>query len=477
MKPQYFDKELLYVKAPTFFVDGLWFLGSLFFAMQFPWNEGDIVGLDTTFDFQGVGCLLCLSWFVTAWFWGIKTGDRNIYPTYVMVRAFALSLTCVLLFSLLISMVYKSSPRQVLYQMGLYSWFGITIIHMIVNITAKWVRKRGGNQLRVVFVGNDQNCRTLMNEMRMGFGTQYYIIDGVFNSRYQDCSVDGVPHLGFVADVFPYLGDNNDRSIDEIYCGLSPVDDLQQSIIRDLVNYCNAHFIHFYFVPNMDGYPKRVMDITKKGTISVMSLHEEPLANPLNKVIKRSFDILFSGLFLLFVYPWVFIFVAIGIKRSSPGPIYFKQSRTGYNGHSFTMYKFRSMHVNAQSDTLQATKDDPRKFAFGNFLRRSSIDELPQFINVFKGDMSLIGPRPHMDYHTHKFSELINDYMVRHLVKPGLSGWAQVNGCRGETSTVQQMKDRIEHDIWYIENWTPWLDIEIIWRTIVQVIKGDEQAY
>lgn len=136
------------------------------------------------------------------------------------------------------------------------------------------------------------------------------------------------------------------------------------------------------------------------------------------------------------------------------------------------------MKENKDADKLQATKDDPRKTPFGDFLRRSSIDELPQFINVFLGNMSIIGPRPHMEYHTDMYSALIGDYMVRHLAKPGITGWAQINGCRGETKTLEEMAKRVEHDIWYIENWSPLLDIEIFFKTIWQVMPGrDKQAY
>ena len=136
------------------------------------------------------------------------------------------------------------------------------------------------------------------------------------------------------------------------------------------------------------------------------------------------------------------------------------------------------MRINNDADKLQATESDPRKTKFGDFLRRTSIDELPQFINVFKGEMSIIGPRPHMEYHTDLYTQLIGDYMVRHLAKPGITGWAQVNGCRGETRTVEEMKARVEHDIWYIEHWTPILDAEIFVRTIWQCLPGnDKQAY
>ena len=169
---------------------------------------------------------------------------------------------------------------------------------------------------------------------------------------------------------------------------------------------------------------------------------------------------------------------AIGIKLSSPGPVLFKQKRTGYEGKEFWCYKFRSMHASTDADTKQAVKGDSRVFPFGEFLRRSSIDELPQFLNVFKGDMSVVGPRPHMLHHTDIYSELISDYMIRHLAKPGITGWAQINGCRGETKELAEMKERVEKDIWYIEHWSVELDVSIFLQTVWQILRHqDEKAY
>ncbi|KAA2646233.1 undecaprenyl-phosphate glucose phosphotransferase, partial [Alistipes onderdonkii] len=153
------------------------------------------------------------------------------------------------------------------------------------------------------------------------------------------------------------------------------------------------------------------------------------------------------------------------------------QERSGENGQTFRCIKFRSMRVNADADRVQATRDDPRKTRFGDFLRRSSIDELPQFINVLKGDMSIVGPRPHMLQHTEQYSKLINKYMVRHLIKPGITGWAQVTGYRGETHSLSQMEGRVRRDIWYLENWSLLLDIRIIFMTVWNALRQDENAY
>ncbi len=175
-------------------------------------------------------------------------------------------------------------------------------------------------------------------------------------------------------------------------------------------------------------------------------------------MLKRGFDIAFSGTFLIFS-PVIFIPVAIAIKLSSPGPVFFRQKRTGYMGRDFLCWKFRTMRVNEQADGMQATRNDPRKTKLGDFLRRTSIDELPQFINVFMGDMSIVGPRPHMLKHTEDYRRLISQYMVRHLIKPGITGWAPVSGYRGQTEELWHMERRVEHDIWYIQHWSFLLDL------------------
>ena len=196
----------------------------------------------------------------------------------------------------------------------------------------------------------------------------------------------------------------------------------------------------------------------------------------MSRVYKRLLDIL-GGVLLLIVTGVVLPFAYLMIRWQSPGPLFFKQLRTGLGGKPFMMYKLRSMHVNLEADKLQATKDDMRKFPFGNFMRKTSIDELPQSWNVLKGEMSIVGPRPHMIAHTEMYSKLIDKYMVRHLVKPGITGWAQCMGYRGETKELWQMEERVRHDIWYIEHWTIGLDLRIIWLTVKNMCIKNQNAY
>jgi len=260
---------------------------------------------------------------------------------------------------------------------------------------------------------------------------------------------------------------------DDLYLCVSR---LETDLIKRVSLFCDRQVMRFHYVQiSMETVGlnlKREMldDVEVYVTIDI------PIRNSVNRVMKRTFDICFSAGVLVFIgmlMPWIWF----KVKHQSPGPLFFRQRRTGMDGRDFYCYKFRSMHVNSDADRLQATENDPRKFPFGDTMRRLNIDELPQFLNVFLGDMSVVGPRPHMLAHTSQYSALINKYMVRHFVKPGVTGWAQVSGFRGETKELWQMEERVKHDIWYIENWSFWLDLQIIWLTIKTTLGKDENAY
>ncbi|GHT43414.1 hypothetical protein FACS189438_0550 [Bacteroidia bacterium] len=200
-----------------------------------------------------------------------------------------------------------------------------------------------------------------------------------------------------------------------------------------------------------------------------------PLERVENALLKRIFDVLFSLAFLITVFPVIYVVVGIAIRLGSPGPVFFVQEREGKRGRNFRCYKFRSMRANA--DAKQACPGDPRITRFGKFIRRSNIDELPQFINVFKGDMSVVGPRPHPVWLNDKFSVVINNYGKRHTVKPGITGLAQVSGFRGETKNVEDMEGRVARDIWYMKHWTFWMDVRIVVMTVVNMFRGEKNAY
>ena len=223
-------------------------------------------------------------------------------------------------------------------------------------------------------------------------------------------------------------------------------------------------------------YIKKGVSLVNVANIPMILFRDEPLEEPWNRTGKRLFDIIFSLLVLMLLSP-LYVLLAIAVKLSSPGPVFFKQKRTGKNGKEFYCLKFRTMKVNDDADRLQATKGDSRITKVGAVLRKTNLDEMPQFVNVLLGDMSVVGPRPHMVSQTEQYSKLIDEYMVRHLAKPGITGWAQVTGFRGETSDISQMIGRVKQDVWYIENWSFWLDVRIIFQTVFNMIKGDKAAY
>ena len=341
-----------------------------------------------------------------------------------------------------------------------------TIVHNIL----KHSRSKGHNLRYVVLVGHPWNLEDIyhtLNDHSLGFK-----ILGIFTRKELPEDMH-LKNLGDRRMVMSYLRQH--QEVTDLY--MVPDTDYTAET-AEIFRYCEDHMIRFYALPVFMEFLTKRMELSHLGSTMLLSVRNEPLQDPVNRGVKRLFDILTSGVFLFTVFPIVYLIAGIIIKIQSPGPILFKQKRNGLDGKEFYCLKFRSMHVNKDSDRLQATKDDPRKFKFGNLMRKTNIDELPQFINVFKGDMSLVGPRPHMPLHTQEYSRLIRRYMVRHLVKPGITGWAQVQGFRGETKTLDQMENRVKADIWYVENWSFGLDLRIMWRTLVNMLKhNEENAY
>jgi putative colanic acid biosynthesis UDP-glucose lipid carrier transferase len=211
--------------------------------------------------------------------------------------------------------------------------------------------------------------------------------------------------------------------------------------------------------------------------LPILSLRRDPLDNIGNQIKKRILDVAVSLLVALFILSWLIPLIGILILFESAGPIFFSQQRSGKNNIKFKCLKFRSMYVNQEADTVQATKSDQRVTRVGAFLRKTSLDEFPQFINVLIGEMSLVGPRPHMVKHTSDYSKIVDNFMIRQFLKPGITGWAQINGFRGQITDHQQIKSRVTSDLWYLENWTIWLDIRILFLTVHKVFKGDENAF
>lgn len=389
------------------------------------------------------------------------------------IRTFKLVMAQLLLSFFFIKILSKEGGcLKILVIMGISLYIALIISRLLQRYIINFYRSIGRNCKRITFVGNDPALISVYNNLTFS-STLGYIINGY----YADTEISECPkkfkHLGNISNLNEHLEKNVTRDCDDIYCSLSHNE--SDEIIK-IMKYCNEQVVHFFYVPRMFGNYKLNLKPITVGDINMFSNLEEPINYPINKLIKRTFDILFSGFVCICILPFIPI-IALIIKIQSPGPLFFSQERTGLEGKTFNCLKFRSMHVNKNADTIQATKDDPRKFAFGNFMRKTNIDELPQFFNVLRGDMSIVGPRPHMLHHTEMYSQLINKYMVRHFCKPGITGWAQVTGFRGETKELWEMEGRIRKDIWYIEHWSVLLDLRIILMTLKGFIIPDKNAY
>lgn len=263
-------------------------------------------------------------------------------------------------------------------------------------------------------------------------------------------------------------------NIHEIFSTITPE---QNNIIYRLIRDAEDQCLRFKVVPSLSSHVNRSVVIDFINDLPVLSLRSDPLEDVGNRMMKRIFDVLVSGLVIIFILSWLIPLVALLILLDSRGPVFFTQLRTGLTDNPFYCYKFRTMRVNNESDSKQATKHDSRVTRLGAFLRKTSIDEFPQFFNVFRGEMSLVGPRPHMLKHTSEYAKIVDHYMIRQMLKPGITGWAQVNGLRGEISNPIQIQQRVASDLWYLEHWSIWLDLKIMFLTIYKVFAGDKHAY
>ena len=404
---------------------------------------------------------------------GVILHRSVVRPEQIMVRVLRNMVPFVLLSVCILLLFHFEFSHS-----RLFGLFYIVLILVIVSYRLAFryflelYRKQGGNVRKVILIGSHENMQELYHAMTDDPTSGYRVL-GYFEDFPSDRYPSDVSYLGHPQEVNNFLKQNVGR-VDQLYCSLPSA---RSAEIVPIINYCENHLVRFFSVPNVRNYLKRRMHFEMLGNVPVLSIRREPLELLENRIVKRTFDIVCSTLFLCTIFPFIYIIVGVAIKMSSPGPIFFKQKRSGEDGKEFWCYKFRSMRVNAQCDTLQATEHDPRKTRIGEIIRKTSIDELPQFINVFKGDMSIVGPRPHMLKHTQEYSLLINKFMVRHFVKPGITGWAQVTGYRGETKELWQMEGRVMRDIWYIEHWTFLLDLYIMYKTVYNAIHGEKEAY
>lgn len=406
---------------------------------------------------------------------------RKVKIIQTFGRTFKLLLTTIILFNLTMSYLFKCGYdflRFTVY-LALVLYLLLIISRVIELKLLKYFRSKGRNSKTVMFVGNDPAIMEMYQAV-MEDSSAGYRVHGYYAKEPIKDAPEELKYLGDMDKLNEVMDSKLNNAINgipnevmEAFCCLSHAE--SDEIVK-IMQYCDKNVIRFFYLPRQFGEYKLHLDPLQYLGKNVFTNRTEPLSKLGNRVAKRLFDVVVSFLVCLCLLPFLPL-IALIIKIQSPGPVFFKQARTGLNGKTFQCYKFRSMHVNKDADTAQATQHDPRKFAFGNFMRKTNIDEFPQFFNVLKGDMSIVGPRPHMLHHTEIYGAIIDKYMVRHFSKPGITGWAQVTGYRGETKELWQMEERIKRDIWYIENWSFLLDLRIVFLTAKSIFIHDKNAY
>ena len=403
--------------------------------------------------------------------WIISAFITKFYEVYrftKLIRIISYIFYQLLLFSILVFAFFGAvqSPTPglsqtlvfLLYTFTVISLFKLTLFYALQSYRLGF----GGNFRKTIIIGNDESVTELkeffLNQKELGYENRMTF---KFNHP-SDLNLD---------ECFDFI---LTRNIDEVYCSANELDESQ---ISSLITFCENNFKILKFISKRGGLLSKKLKTDTYGLSTVQSLREMPLSNDFNTILKRTFDITFSLFIIIFLLSWITPIIGLIIKIESRGPVFFKQTRNGIKFREFTCYKFRSMIENNDADIQQATKNDKRVTKIGKILRKTSLDELPQFFNVLIGNMSVVGPRPHMIRENERYSKSVDKFMVRHFVKPGITGLAQVKGFRGEIETDEDIINRVKYDIYYLENWSLILDLNIVFLTTINFLTGQKKAY
>jgi len=459
----YFFKHLprIFLIIDYIIINFLFIFGRLFF---FEFDQKDF-----TQEYRIQLILLNIFWFaitiIIKPYKSLKVKESSLHFNS-LTKAFALFILTTIVFLFLIFSIKVNYTNVILY--FIFVGFFMAFTRFLLFLYRKKNRVKLGRKLysfNTVLVGENKLSTTLLsnNNLRRALGIRgtYTIISTETKNKY----------LGRIDKLFYDLEHSKINSI--IFCD----DNIDVEIYKQIVEIAEHKMIRIYMVPDFKygNLGPNYFDVIHE--IPFLRLIREPLSNAKKQLLKRAFDVGFSLFVIVFLLSWLVPIVALIVKIESNESAFFLQKRSGLNNEPFNCIKFRSMMNNKHADIQTARKDDSRVTKFGAFMRKTSIDELPQFINVFLGEMSIVGPRPHMLSQTEMYSKITKKYMTRHIVKPGITGWAQVMGARGEIFSHRDMEKRIEKDVWYIQNWSFFLDMKIIFLTLYNIIKGDEQAY
>lgn len=398
--------------------------------------------------------------------------SRSFAYEFVAILKTVLLHTCMFSFLFFYCFKYYPYPRTFTCLYNILIFTGITTIRFIVKRMLLRLRASGLNSRNVLIIGAGETgmdfYRTITNNDHFGYRCVGFIDDQAnpeLNGQY----------LGRITELTGVL---EKHEVDDVVLAL-PGTSMQQ--MEEVITISEKQTKRIRIIMDYHRFGTSSVTMTLFGTHPLVTIYSSPLDDMAMQGMKRVFDICFSICFLL-LFSWLYLLIALLIKISSPGPVFFRQERWGLKNKRIMCYKFRSMRVQSrdtdqQGRYLQASRNDNRITPVGRFLRRTNLDELPQFINVLSGDMSVVGPRPHPIPLHLESRDTVQRYMLRHMVKPGITGWAQVNGCRGETRQPGQMQRRVNLDLWYIEHYSFWLDCQIIFQTLMNMIKGDKNAY
>lgn len=419
-----------------------------------------------------VACMLTVEWIVR-FPRAIRTMLRKMR---LLRRCLKVGFLQSILFIVLLRLLWNSGE----FFRFLWVYFPLLIIALCVgNACCVWYMRRSWRKLRAtriaVWAGDREALcaenRSIGQELENG-----YNFIGYYSDDEEGKPEPGLIHLGGIDGLIERLKENTGhigagRITDVFYCL-----NLNDRKALHVLQASNASLAGFHLLPYYSGELFSSLTMERLNGRIVYTAYLYPLFYLENRLLKRVFDVVVSGLVCVGLLPLLPLFAWL-IKRESKGGLFFSQLRSGLDGREFVCYKFRSMHINRESDERMATKDDERVFRFGKFMRRHNLDELPQFFNVLKGDMSIVGPRPHMVSQTEEFRKAADEFMIRHFCKPGITGWAQVSGARGEIREEDELHNRIEKDLYYMKHWSFWLDIKIVFLTIKSIFAPDKRAY
>ncbi|MDP1817324.1 MAG: undecaprenyl-phosphate glucose phosphotransferase [Leadbetterella sp.] len=423
--------------------------------------------------------LLILNTLIIVWYFSSKVTllyDDYRVETYVL--EFSSLMKNVFLQFVIYSLLnfYLGNENYARQNVLVYAMCLILILGFIKYVYKKYllaIWENGENMKNILIIGNNEiTDKIIRMTMKMPhFGIR--VLGVISRDEFVN---DGVEYLGSIKHLDKIL------QLDDLDELLITSDRLSKDEIFEIINKAESNGIKTRIIPNyLSGYQRQYY-FQSFGPFPMIALRNDPLNDSSTLILKRIFDIVFSSILFLIIFWWLFLIIGIIIKLDSKGPVFFRQKRWGKDGKEFKVFKFRSMVNTDNTFTTdgafaQATKNDPRITKIGAFLRKSNFDELPQFINVLLGEMSVVGPRPHASQHNEETKDLIDKYLVRHWIKPGITGWAQVHGLRGETNDLKLMEKRVEFDIWYMENWKFALDIQIVFMTAYNMLKGEDMAY